>query len=413
MNRYDRFNPILPTKHYFQASAAFLLLSTLSHSLLVDSEFIQASDLTLKSQRMVILASAFMLTVCEAIYHLRFDIIFNVYPEYKNNRDFVRRAFTVNISNMRYASKQLLSDSKFVNELLNCETDISDHTDFSSLVYELNIYQFIVLKILAEKYIPTEALDSPSFILDIYKNNIKALEYASPRLKSSDNFILEALKIHGNALEYASIGLITTQNFILQAYFIDASALDFIPTAFCRERTFVLKALHLEVIVKQKGRKCYATILNKIDPDLKSDERFMLEAIKIHEYAYIYATSYLKAQLDFSLKAFEKNWKVIKLLPRRHIKKMPQRRDRVCLKLVDTYTSPYFASESKSSSGEVTFKKIDKSDKSLIFSGNLSAGSPAPLSFLCLRKIFENEESKILAAKKASIIKDIKNRGRI
>ena len=125
-------------------------------------------------------------------------------------------------------------------------------------------------------YVVQISSEYKEIVVQAVKNNGEALRYASEELRADKEFVLEAIKHSGDASQYASRELWADKEFVLEAFKYDAGA-------------------------------SFRNVSEELKAELKTNEEFLLKAIKVNGLALEYASKKLRADRDVVLEAVKNN----------------------------------------------------------------------------------------------------------
>ena len=257
----------------------------------------------------------------------------------KNNSEIVKEALNNNGLAIQYASKKLKSDIDlgiiainnnpesyyFLNENLKNNEDviitllIKSPDKIHQFDY-LENYNQIIRKVikqngLALKYLSNKNRDNERMVTMALKNNIKALEYASIRLKNDPDFIINlAVKFKNDQIiYYASDKLLHNKNFIINIikklgfnlYLVHDEFKDDLDVVEAAVSVDVRNFEHASNRIKENEMivldltKKYGSVIRYASNKLLTSPIFMLKAIKVYSVSIKYIDKELKQNDDF------------------------------------------------------------------------------------------------------------------
>lgn len=146
------------------------------------------------------------------------------------------------------------------------------------------------------------------------------LEFAPDHFKKDREVVLAAVGQNGMALEFAHESLRNDDEIVRKALEVDPRALQFAHKRFKNDKPLLLDLLKS----RKDGSEFLKTyILEFMDPSLRKDPDFMLEALKLNIFYLNYADPALLDKLDFILKAVKEDGAAFAWAPEK-FKKNPQ-----------------------------------------------------------------------------------------
>jgi hypothetical protein len=150
------------------------------------------------------------------------------------NKEFILKAFEINIQILYHADDTLTEDENFIT-LLKIEDKLKENVN---LILEIVIMVPIYIKF-------TKFYEDKEFILKVIKKKSKILYYVDNKLKEDKDFILEAIRINPTSFIYANNKLKEDKNFILEAIKINANSFKYVDNKFQEDKDFVLEAIQV------------------------------------------------------------------------------------------------------------------------------------------------------------------------
>ena len=193
----------------------------------------------------------------------------------------------------------LISISKRVGlkkkEYPTFDSSLWENKDF---VHEAVKYDGMLLKQASPKF-----WDNKIIVKAACKQNIRAFQAASERIKNDLDFVLKLVKIDGTALLWVSNNVRADRNIMFEAL-QTADVLSYSPVELKNDEEIVLKSV-----------KHWPQSLQHASERLRDNKRVVLQAVKVDGLALKYASDRLKSDKKIVLAAIANNKAAIRCVP--------------------------------------------------------------------------------------------------
>jgi serine/threonine protein kinase len=332
-----------------------------------DNNFLKNAPMELKSNKEIVL---------EAIKSNPYSFNF-ASDELKEDKDFVLKAAKINYKIVEYASQNLIKNDKDVmlammkiNKLAwkRASNELKNQKDFILEVVKLDGYELFS--------IPFELQQDKDVVLAAVSSNGLSVSYATYFLNDKD-VILAAVKNNSQALKSASRKLLDDREFIFECAKVSKDSLMRSKFFHDEELCFSLVKESIEnfnfisPILKSSEAflwRCFKENFHVFNYfDLKTNEEFILEAVKINIGCLQYISDNLKNDETFAVKLVEINGNCLEYLS----KELRNNIEIVKLAIETTEEAHQFASKEIQYSGTSklyeTVKKIAEGGEGMIY----------------------------------------------
>jgi len=303
-----------------------------------DFSFLEKIDSHLKKDKTFILE---MINQCKESFNY-------IDEDLKQDRNFITTLLDKNIYIFSYLDKKFLSDKSFVLPYIEIMPSLLDFVDITLLednkfiTYVLLEYGYglkyatkeqqsdkeIVLKAMAYddwqiEYISKSLMKDKKLIIQLHIENSSTFYYADESLKKDKEFILEILDTkpetkfltthshYWSILESMDSSFLKDKEIVLKALSQDSQCLDFVDETLKNNRDFILEVIREGCYIEVEHR--FNDDDYNINLDLLNDKSFILKAIEVAPYPYIYddLISYSKWKEDKDILSLSKE-KILK-----------------------------------------------------------------------------------------------------
>lgn len=211
--------------------------------------------------------------------------------DFKNDKEIVYQAISQNLESLMYASKELLSDKKFILDIIHNFKDknsyeifplLSNLADDIDIIFALSPYEDIFPE-LSEKYTSNKDL-----VLATIPHFPSALNFVSAEITDDEQLAQLMLEINGNILEYLSPRLTKNRNIVLTAVNQDGASLVYASDDFRDDKEIAILSL--------RDRWSSYTYLS---PRLQNDKEII--TLALNHYPYLLSTLSEEHQNDKDL----------------------------------------------------------------------------------------------------------------
>jgi serine/threonine protein kinase len=168
---------------------------------------------------------------------------------------------------------------------------------------------------------PKELQSEREIVLESFKKNGGALQFASKEHQNDSEIVFEAVKQHGFSLKYASKELQNDKKIVLGAVKQYGLSLEFASKELQRDKEIVLEAvkkngsalqfaskeLQSDTEIVLEAVKQYGAALKYVSKELQSNKEIVLEAVKQYGLSLDYASQELQSNKQIVLEAVKKN----------------------------------------------------------------------------------------------------------
>ncbi|MDB4655767.1 DUF4116 domain-containing protein [Flavobacteriales bacterium] len=246
--------------------------------------------------------------------------VVQISSEYK---EIVLQAVKNNGEALRYASEELRADKEVVLEAVKNKTYRGSALEFASeelkadkdILFELANKDLLNAQQKASWKSPHGNVDAlqvfkegseeskadREIVLEAVKKHDTCLSYASEELKADKEVVLEAVKAFGASMNHASKELRADKEFVLEAIKHGGDASQYASRELWADKEFVLEAF------KYDAGASFRNVSEELKAELKTNEEFLLKAVKVNGLALEYASTKLRADRDVVLEAVKNN----------------------------------------------------------------------------------------------------------
>jgi hypothetical protein len=227
-------------------------------------------------------------------------------------------------------------------------------------------------------------------VLNLVRQDWKALQFLSSRIKSDKDVVFETIKQNGNALQYASKELQANKGIVMEAVKLDGEALQ-----------YASKELQADKDVVSEALKGNYTALKHASKELRADKKMIMIAVKLDGNALEFASEKLRTDKEIVLAAVKQNGMALEYASKlmqgdKEIVKFAVAKDNLALQFATndfkvnakSDGDHFFASLGRTENqltcffdiSKVNFKDIEKNAKKILLDGTSLFKNDYPLS---------------------------------